>query len=73
MINRLAVLAIRFYQRAVSPVLRRRGLRCLHYPSCSEYGVLAFRKHPFFKAAKLTVCRYLDCHPFSGRPYLDFP
>lgn len=71
--NRLAILLIRAYQRLVSPRLQRRGRRCLHHPSCSEYGVLAFKKYGFLKATLLTWRRYQDCHPFSDRPYIDFP
>jgi putative membrane protein insertion efficiency factor len=69
----LAVLSIRLYQVLLSPVLRRRGVTCLHCPTCSEYGVLAFRKYPFLGACRLILGRYRDCHPFSGRPYIDYP
>ena len=71
--NRLAIAAIWVYQRTLSRLLYRRGLRCLHHPSCSEYGVLAYRKYGFFRATALTIRRYRDCHPFSDRPYIDFP
>ena len=72
-LNRLAIQAICLYQGSLSRVFRRKGVRCLHYPSCSEYGSLAFAKYGFAKAALLTWKRYRDCHPFSGRPYIDFP
>jgi putative membrane protein insertion efficiency factor len=72
-LNWLAILAIRVYQRTLSPALGRRGMCCLHHPSCSEYGVLAYRKYGFVRATLLTWSRYRDCHPFSGRPYVDFP
>jgi putative membrane protein insertion efficiency factor len=71
--NFLAVVAIRVYQQTLSRVLRRRGVRCLHYPSCSQYGVLAFRKHGFVQAAVLTWRRCRDCQPYSDRPYIDLP
>jgi len=73
MLCEVAILAIRFYQVAVSPLLRRRGVTCLHFPSCSQYGVLAFQKYGFCKACSLTIGRWRACHPFSGRPYIDFP
>jgi putative membrane protein insertion efficiency factor len=72
-LNFLAVVAIRVYQQTLSRALRRRGVRCLHYPSCSQYGLLAFRQHGFVRAAVLTWRRCRDCHPYSGRPYIDFP
>lgn len=71
--NWLAIVAIRFYQGAFSKFLTRRGVRCLHYPSCSQYGIIAFQKHGFFHATLLTWRRFRDCNPFSGRPYIDFP
>lgn len=72
-LNWLAIALIRGYQRIVSRVLNRRGLRCLHYPSCSEYSILAYRKYGFLKATIMTARRYQDCHPFSERPYIDYP
>ena len=72
-LNQLAILAIRSYQLTVAPILRRRGRRCLHYPTCSEYGVLAYEDYDAFRATLLTLRRILDCHPYSGRPYVDFP
>ena len=49
-LNWLAILAIWFYQRTVSRYLYRARMRCLHHPSCSQYGILAFKKHKFSKA-----------------------
>ena len=73
MVSWLAILAIRFYQRTISPVLARRGIRCRHYPTCSEYAVLALQKYSFFSAVVRLSRRFRDCHPYSGRPYLDLP
>ena len=67
---RAVVAPIRIYQRLVSPFL---GPRCRFHPSCSEYGILAYRKYGFFKATMMTWSRYRDCHPFSDRPYIDYP
>jgi putative component of membrane protein insertase Oxa1/YidC/SpoIIIJ protein YidD len=72
-LNRLAILAIWVYQRTLSRYAHRRGLRCLHHPSCSHYGILAYKKYNFFKACVITFRRYQDCHPFSDRPYIDYP
>lgn len=68
-LNRLLIAAIRGYQKTK----RRKYSKCLHHPSCSNYGILALKKYGLFKAIKLTVSRYKDCHPFSNREYLDFP
>jgi putative membrane protein insertion efficiency factor len=72
-LNWLVILLIRVYQRTLSRYLQKRGLRCLHYPSCSNYGILAYQKYGFIKATILTWKRYQDCHPFSDRPYIDYP
>ena len=69
----LAIIFIRCYRRLVAPLLRRKGLTCLHYPTCSEYGLIAFNKYAFVRAFCLTWKRWRDCHPFSGRPYVDYP
>ncbi len=47
--------------------------KCLHYPTCSEYGVLAYKKYSFIMATKKTISRVRDCHPFSNRKYIDYP
>jgi putative membrane protein insertion efficiency factor len=69
----LAIVVLRVYQILVSPMLRWRGVTCLHYPTCSNYALLAFRKYGFRKACRLSISRWRDCHPFSGRSYLDYP
>lgn len=69
----LAKLAIHIYRLTVSPILRARGCTCLHYPSCSQYGLLAFEKYGFCVGLMFTISRWRDCHPFSGRPYIDYP
>ena len=68
-----AQILIRIYQGTVSHYWRARGITCLHYPTCSHYGLIAFEKYRFRTALKLTHQRVRNCHPFSGRPYLDYP
>lgn len=58
----IAVAAIRFYQRAISPMLPN---SCRFYPSCSEYTALAIRKHGVLKGVLLGSWRILRCNPFS--------
>jgi putative membrane protein insertion efficiency factor len=53
---------VRFYQICLRPVLPS---VCRFYPSCSEYFILAVRKHgPVVGAAK-GVWRICRCHPFN--------
>lgn len=69
----IAKTAIHIYRFTISPILRYRGVTCLHYPSCSKYGLLAFTKYNFMYALEITSARWRDCNPFSGRPYIDYP
>jgi len=68
--NGLAILLIRFYQYGISPLLMK---SCRFTPSCSEYGIEAFRKHGFFKAFWLTAKRFSRCHPWGGHGHDPVP
>ena len=67
---RLAMLVIRFYQSAISPILPS---TCRFEPSCSHYGHEAFAKHGFFKGSYLTVRRIARCNPFHAGGYDPVP
>lgn len=55
---------IRFYRAAISPML---PASCRFVPTCSEYGLIAFKRYGFCKGFVLTAKRILKCHP--GGPY----
>ena len=59
--KKAAVLAIRFYQLVLSPVL---GRQCRFYPSCSAYTREAIEKYGLVKGISLGGRRLLKCHPF---------
>lgn len=67
---RVAMILIRFYQRAISPLLPS---SCRFEPSCSHYGYEAFAKHGFFRGGYLTVRRVLRCNPFHPGGYDPVP
>lgn len=52
---------IKFYRVAISPF---KPPTCRFYPTCSEYGLEAYRRFGFFKGTYLTVKRISKCHPF---------
>ncbi|GIW42464.1 MAG: putative membrane protein insertion efficiency factor [Candidatus Binatia bacterium] len=54
--------AVRFYQRALSPLV---GPACRFYPSCSEYAVEALLRHGAARGTMLSVRRILRCHPWN--------
>ena len=66
----LFITLIKFYQYTVSPLL---GPACRFEPSCSHYGLEAFKKHGFFKGFGLTVKRISRCHPWGGHGHDPVP
>jgi hypothetical protein len=68
--RRVALLAIRAYQRAVSPAL---PAACRFAPSCSEYGYLAIERFGLWKGGWLTARRLARCHPFHEPGYDPVP
>lgn len=65
-----AILLIQFYKKCISPMFPP---VCRFYPSCSTYGLQAFRELPFYKALWLTIWRILRCNPFSAGGYDPVP
>ncbi len=61
MMKKAALLAIRLYQLALSPIF---GGHCRFYPSCSDYTRQAIEKHGVRKGIMLGGKRLLKCHPF---------
>ncbi len=64
------IFLIKIYQLTFSRVMPS---SCRFYPSCSQYGVEALRKHGVFKGTWLTVKRISRCHPFNPGGYDPVP
>ena len=60
-LSRSAVLAIRAYQRCLSPLLPP---SCRYTPSCSQYMIEAIRQKGFVVGVLKGVLRILRCNPF---------
>ena len=60
------ILAIRLYQRTLSPLL---GNVCRFEPSCSRYMIGALRKYGFVRGVGKGVARVLRCHPWHPGGY----
>ena len=57
-----AVLAVRIYQRLVSPLL---PATCRYVPSCSEYAAQALLRHGFVRGLWYAAARVVRCHPWA--------
>lgn len=57
----VAVGAIRTYQWTIRPLI---GANCRFWPSCSDYGIEAFRTHGALRGGALTATRILRCNPW---------
>ncbi|ARI77379.1 membrane protein insertion efficiency factor YidD [Halobacillus mangrovi] len=57
----IMIMLIQFYRKGISPFFPP---SCRFQPTCSEYGLEAFRRFGFIKGLFLTVKRISKCHPF---------
>lgn len=65
-VSGVLILAVRGYQYGIRPLLPP---TCKFYPGCSDYFILAVKKHgPVCGAAK-GVWRVCRCNPFSAGGY----
>jgi len=60
------ILLVRFYQICIGPLL---PAVCRFHPSCSQYFILAVRKHGPICGAWKGVCRICRCHPWNPGGY----
>lgn len=77
--NYIAIGVIVVYRKVLSPsagVFRFLPFypapTCIFYPTCSEYGIEAFKKYSFIKAFYKTAHRISRCHP-GNEPRVDHP
>jgi len=71
--NQLAypfILLVRFYQKVISPLT---PAACRYTPTCSQYTLVALKKHGVFKGGKLSLKRISSCHPWGGSGYDPVP
>lgn len=64
------VLLIGLYRVTLSPFI---GGQCRYEPTCSRYGLEAYRVHGPIRGTRLTVSRILRCHPFVKGGYDPVP
>ena len=61
---------IKLYRVTLSPAL---GGQCRYHPTCSVYGLEAYRLHGPVRGSLLTCRRILRCHPFVKGGYDPVP
>lgn len=66
MFTRLAILMIRFYQKAISPWL---GANCRFHPTCSQYTLEAIEKYGPIRGIFKGAYRILRCNPWNRGGY----
>ena len=66
----IAIFLIRIYQKTISPWI---PCRCRFEPSCSHYGLEAFKKRGFIDGLILTTWRLMRCQPFCRGGYDPVP
>ena len=69
-LTKVMVGLIVFYKTAISPLLMP---ACRYYPTCSEYGLEAIKKHGPFKGGWLTIKRIVSCAPWGGHGHDPVP
>ena len=60
------ILPVRLYQVTIKMILP--GV-CRFHPSCSEYFILAVKKHGPIKGGCMGVWRVCRCHPWNAGGY----
>lgn len=68
--RRAAILPIRLYQILISPLVPANT--CKFHPSCSEYAILAIRKHGVIRGFGMATWRLLRCNPWAHGG-VDYP
>lgn len=67
--KKLCIKLIKKYQKKTE----NKAHRCRFYPSCSNYGLIAYERFNFFTASFLTLFRILRCNPLTKGGYNPVP
>ncbi|MEI8271003.1 MAG: membrane protein insertion efficiency factor YidD [Paludibacter sp.] len=64
------LLPVYLYRYSISPLLPS---SCRYTPTCSEYTIIAVKKHGIIKGCWLSAKRISSCHPWGGSGYDPVP
>jgi putative membrane protein insertion efficiency factor len=73
LVTRVALGTIHVYQRTLSPVYARMGLRCRFTPTCSHYGEICVRQFGAARGGWMAMKRLLKCGPWTPMGTVDPP
>jgi putative membrane protein insertion efficiency factor len=68
-----ALSAIHGYQRVVSPIAARAGLRCRFTPTCSRYAETAIARDGMIRGSVKAIARIARCGPWTPPGTRDDP
>ena len=68
--KRIALAAIRFYQRQISPGI---APACRFQPTCSHYAYDAVDSNGALRGVVMAICRILRCNPLNDGGYDPVP
>ncbi len=69
----VALAGIHFYQRALSPLAARAGVRCRFTPTCSHYAEVVITRDGIVRGGWRALTRVARCGPWTARGTVDRP
>ena len=69
----VAIAGIHFYQRRVSPLAARAGIRCRFTPTCSRYAEIVIAKDGVVRGSWESLKRVARCGPWTPDGTIDLP
>lgn len=70
MLKKIVILPIRFYQKAISPMI---GPNCRFQPTCSHYMVDAIMEWGIIRGVWMGIKRIFKCHPWGPHGHDPVP
>ena len=64
------VFLIKIYQFLISPII---GKNCRFNPTCSNYALVALKKHGLVLGMYYSIIRISKCHPWGGSGHDPVP
>lgn len=68
-LKKVLINIIKFYQKIPGNFHNR----CRHYPTCSNYAIIAIEEHGVFKGCVLAIKRIFRCNPWGSSGYDPVP